>query len=133
MVISIDNAISFIIFIGGVMTIELTWSDAEKLLREMLQIWHDVDSSCIDWKQKTSRKSRYKQDMFGVFDAMVNDKNHVTLGYQFKYYKKDISPGKLKAWAEKVKKTNFDVNNAILVVIIKGTDTMKFYYAANYV
>lgn len=114
---------------GNDMVDKISAYDAEKILRSMVMEWHEVSSKCIDWKLKTSRTTKHKQDMFGVFDCMLNDKNHITIGYQFKYWSKDMTPAQRIEWAAKVRRTNFDTRNAYLVILIHTTSQLMIYNA----
>lgn len=110
---------------------KMSSGDSEKLARNLIMEWHGVSSNCIDYKLKTSRVSRHNQDIFGVFDAILNDKNNTTLGYQFKYWKKDVNNSELSKWAHKVVKTNFDPHNAYLLAINYLAEKISVYKAVD--
>lgn len=110
----------------------LTWSDAENLVRPLLQEWFDVEAKCIDWKKKTSHKGKGNQDFWKVFDILVNDNNRITHGIQVKYWKKPVPKSLIKEWAEEVKAVNFDYNYAYLIEIRKGTEMLFVHRAKNY-
>jgi len=116
---------------GNDMVDKITPYDAEKIARSLIMELHGVSSKCIDWKLKTSRKTRHKQDLFGVFDAIINDNDHITIGYQFKYWGRDITNNELLEWSEEVSKTNFDPRNAFLMVLNHKNSKVSFHNAAD--